>query len=473
MAAYFVVLLGSVLLGVGTIAIRGAFITLALRTAGLLDALLDPDADELRKQRKLIAAAGSEIRALLRFLAMLSIVLLCAVLPVLLHARYTSTSMDLSHLGTGWGLAALAVGTTLPFVLFSWRRKKEDYGEWSKLLHRMVLDHYHIGRYLFKLDRRKNGGAPDGPIPGPVMVSGLARSGTTALTTLLVKSPAFHSLTYANMPFLLAPNIWRRFYKPRTGVVRERSHGDKVLFSYTSVEALEEYFFKVFLHDGYIAADHLQEHAIDAAVHEEYRAYQNMLRPASRPASVYLAKNNNMILRYRSLRAHDPGSKVVWLFRDPVGHAFSLMKQHMRFSALQEKDPFVREYMDWLGHHEFGSGQKPFRFADGTQAPPGDRNAIEYWLGVWTAYYERLLALIDDDALLVDYADLLHDPQGLIDRIAAYTGLPIEVGPIDPFENVNTYVGPMEEGTLRKANEVFARLTVRARSGTRADVSVQ
>ena len=43
-----------------------------------------------------------------------------------------------------------------------------------------------------------------------VFISGLARSGTTILLNAIYKSNEFSSLSYADMPFILAPNIWSK-----------------------------------------------------------------------------------------------------------------------------------------------------------------------------------------------------------------------------------------------------------------------
>lgn len=43
-----------------------------------------------------------------------------------------------------------------------------------------------------------------------VFVSGLARSGTTILLNALYESDEFSSLSYKDMPFILAPNLWSK-----------------------------------------------------------------------------------------------------------------------------------------------------------------------------------------------------------------------------------------------------------------------
>ena len=43
-----------------------------------------------------------------------------------------------------------------------------------------------------------------------VFVAGLARSGTTMLLNAIYQSDQFASLTYDDMPFILAPNFWAK-----------------------------------------------------------------------------------------------------------------------------------------------------------------------------------------------------------------------------------------------------------------------
>ena len=43
-----------------------------------------------------------------------------------------------------------------------------------------------------------------------IFVSGLARSGTTILLNALYESMEFASLSYKDMPFVLAPNLWSK-----------------------------------------------------------------------------------------------------------------------------------------------------------------------------------------------------------------------------------------------------------------------
>ena len=65
-----------------------------------------------------------------------------------------------------------------------------------------------------------------------IFVSGLARSGTTILLNALFKSKKFSSLSYKDMPFVLAPNFWSKFsLSNNDSAMVERAHGDGIKVS--------------------------------------------------------------------------------------------------------------------------------------------------------------------------------------------------------------------------------------------------
>ena len=68
-----------------------------------------------------------------------------------------------------------------------------------------------------------------------VFIIGLARGG---------------SLSYSDMPFVLAPNFWSKIYFYKRDLdFKERLHGDGIKFSTNSPEAFEEVFWKTFVDD--------------------------------------------------------------------------------------------------------------------------------------------------------------------------------------------------------------------------------
>ena len=48
------------------------------------------------------------------------------------------------------------------------------------------------------------------------------------------------------------------------------------------------------------------------------------------------------------------------MFRSPLEHSYSLLKQHNNFINLQQKETFIKDYMSSIGHYEFGQDHKPF-----------------------------------------------------------------------------------------------------------------
>ena len=318
--------------------------------------------------------------------------------------------------------------------------------------HRLVLDNYFLGKKLLGLQIK----GVDAQLGGEgkytrVLVTGLARAGTTALTKSLAERGSFASLDYSNMPVLLAPRLWSKIYKPKATEDRERAHGDGIKVGLASVEALEEYFFKVLKNDAYIKEDGLYEHALSSEENALYRRYQNSIAGTG----IYLAKNNNAILRLPSLVEHNSDLAVFLLVRSPLQHAYSLMKQHEQFSAQQEGDPFIKEYMDWLGHHEFGIGQRPF-ILDGKGHHEGNTSDINYWLERWVNYYENVPQ--SDQIMVLSYEGFLADPEGMLARIEGVLGRSIDTSSLSKFEKKPQVVEGANPELLGRAEALYTRL---------------
>ncbi|MDN5217193.1 sulfotransferase [Fulvivirgaceae bacterium BMA12] len=457
-----IIFFSSVILSTGLILSRKSFFKLAENTLGLLNTLLDSNEDELIKQKALIRGLTKLLSSLFKFILFIGLTVALAVLPTLAFISFdTSAFKDLDFRSVGF-YAVLIIGSLVPFVIFSFQKPKGDYSEWSVLLHKIILNNYNISKYLFSVEkglfRRKTRELKN----DFWIISGLARSGTTALTTLLFRSDKFHSLSYANVPFLLTPNLWRLFYRPSNARLKERSHGDKVMIGHNTVEALEEFFFKAFLLDSFVKKDTLIAHDIDDDTYRNYLIYQNLLKPSRKPDSTYIAKNNNFLLRYQSIRKFNPDFKVFFLFRDPVNHAHSLLKQHQRFSKFQKEDPFTLEYMNWLGHHEFGLNLKSFKFPSSKITDDHPPESINYWLISWINYYSHILEIMhDENVFLIHYSDFLQTPEKLIASLSAITNLKINIDQIAPFKNTNHYSGEVDIGLQDQAQAIFNQLVAR------------
>lgn len=450
---------GFVFLG-GILAVRKRIYTLIENTIGLLNVILDDRHEDDVKQKHLIRGLGKLMSSLVVLLVALGFVLACTAFPMWVYGYFTSLSADGWDSESFYFYGVLAVGSVVPFFIFKAITKKKDYSEWSILLHRIALNNYNLARYLFLLEKRWFKKKLTSQRHDFVIISGLARAGTTALTTVLHATGKFHSLSYANMPFLLSPNTWAKFYKPGESNLRERSHGDKVLFGYNSVEALEEFFWKVQLDDAYTVGDNLMPHTVDESVYREYITYQNLLRTGLADETQYLAKNNNFILRYPSLRALNKDFKVIFLFRDPIDHAYSLLNQHKRYCKFQQEDSFILEYMNWLGHHEFGLNHKKFELSKTIQDTGYDPETLNYWIQCWIEYYGTILSIVTDDpnAIFIAYADFANNPERTLTMLEANLNLKLGRKPTTPFKGIQREGLTVDDRLNEQAQHIYQQL---------------
>ncbi|MEM1002188.1 MAG: sulfotransferase domain-containing protein [Bacteroidota bacterium] len=424
---YFFVLLGTVIFCVGIVLLlKKPFYNLAVAAVRQLDIIFNKSLSEEEKDQKIIGNLSSLLKYLFVTVGLVFVLFVGSLIPVILYVKYQADfEPDTTSI---FFYLSMFLGS---FVLLFFRNKS-DYSYWSKLLHTLVLDNYQLGKYLFEKEIKKYNGEKINQERNFVIVTGLARAGTTALTNLMYDPKVFHSIDYSYVPFLLAPKFWKKIYNPKNVKKRERAHGDKVLFSENSIEALEEYFFKVHLSDGYIKGDSLVMHEVSPEILERYYKYQDLFKSSAQ--TVYLAKNNNFILRYESVKRQNNQFKMVLIFRDPLSHARSLLNQHRNFIERQSEDGFVLSYMNWLGHYEFGLNQKHFDFGQGFDRENYEADELSYWLAIWCNYHASILEVLDNDnVVLVDYEDLLNRPEGLKARLSSKLGITMAKGSIDQF----------------------------------------
>lgn len=409
---------------------REQFYALAENSVALLNTLISDEGDE-QKLDQMQRQTSRLLISLLSFLALLLVVLIIVIIPAAFHAWQQEGDQTAFGLNSWQELLSISIGASIVFIPLP-RKEAASYSELSKLLHRMALNNYHIGLKLFKREAKQKLKQGVSPKKDFIIISGLARAGTTSLMNHLLSVPGFSSLSYANMPFLLSPNTWRKIYQPKDTTTKERSHKDGIKIGLNSNEALEEYFFKALSQDAYLKKDRLLEYNLTVDDYQNYLSYQSLMR--GREEDIYLAKNNNFLLRYKSMREHNKHFLFVVLFRHPLMHASSLLEKHLSYSVLQKEDPFVAEYMNWLGHHEFGLHQKPFQFG-GQEIPSGDKTSLDYWLKIWLNYYRYALSIEDAKTVFIQYESFCAQPQKNITAILAQAQIDKPVPSIPSFEN--------------------------------------
>lgn len=426
----------------------------ALNSVAVLDTMLSDKSDD-EKLEILPKATASLLGSLLLSLLLIVLAIGIAYLPYGGSEYLFGPSPE----RPAWlEITALSIGASIPFFL-PFRRGLSNYSELSILLHRLVLNHPAIGMRLFKRELKQKKKAGIGARKDFVIISGLARAGTTSLMNLLAARDEFDSLSYANMPFLLSPNLWAKIYNPKKGTEKERSHKDGIKIGLKSYEALEEYYHKVAADNRFIKDNRLVEYDLSQEEVESYLDYQSLIRKSAR--HLYLAKNNNFLLRYKSIRKYNSDFVMVLLFREPLSHASSLMEKHRQYSEMQAQDPFILEYMNWLGHHEFGEGHKAFQF-EGQALVEGKPQDLNYWLELWLNYYQRALAIDDSKTLFLAYEDFCAQPNEALHRIFKAVNLSPEKTAIPAFKNSREIEAKADPALVEKAGALYQKLKAKA-----------
>ena len=131
-----------------------------------------------------------------------------------------------------------------------------NYSALQRFLHRIVLSSQLMREIMFDVEQSIFLKKDDNFDDDHVFVVGLARSGTTILLNAIYQSNQFASLTYDDMPFILAPNFWAKISPRKShGELQERAHGDGVRVSTNSPEAFEEVFWKTFVDNSKISEE--------------------------------------------------------------------------------------------------------------------------------------------------------------------------------------------------------------------------
>jgi len=438
------------------------FFSLAQSSVNLLDTFLAPGSEDdklplIEKRTKRLT------RDLLLVVALLIVAFAIAAFIPKLYTRFVVTGRPFAP-NEVWNIVALSVGATLPLFVPRGTKNKSAYTPLAQLLHHLALDNPNVG---LRLQRRDVKAAEKLGIEQKnefVIITGLARSGTTSLLNTLAPLGPFASLNYANMPFVLAPRTWARVYRPKDAAVKERSHGDGVMVGLNTNEAFEEVFFKAITEDSYIGADCVQEHELTVEQYERYLDYQRVVRRSN--DDIYIAKNNNFLLRYRSVREHNPDFTAIILFREPLHHASSLLEKHLQYVEMQEHDPFVLEYMNWLAHHEFGWGRKGFCFDEthewAQKAELWPKEHINHWLALWIAVYAYGVEIDDTNTHFVSYGEFCSEPTEVVNRILRSTASGREAQNIPSHRNERTVEHDADADLLAEAERVYARLLRKA-----------
>ena len=256
----------------------------------------------------------------------------------------------------------------------------QNYNLIQKTLHNLCFNFSIINKGLYEIEKLvflKKNYLTSTQNQKHVFITGLPRSGTTCVLNYIFNNGDYASLKYKNMPFLFSVNINSKVYHQKDFDPIIRAHNDRISFNLNSPEAFDEVFFNAF-------NSHELKYEIINYISLILKFYDK---------NTYLSKNNKNYQRINFLKSIFPNAKFIIPFRHPLQHSISLLNQQNNFTKLQNDEKFILNYMNFLGHNEFGLNHKPwfkpeFYF---------NENDINYWLEQWTKFYDFIYQKHKDD----------------------------------------------------------------------------
>ena len=277
----------------------------------------------------------------------------------------------------------------------------------------------------------------------PIFITSLPRAGTTLMLEALYGFPSLATHTYRDMPFVMAPIFWSKISSPfrKHTEMTERAHGDGMQFGFDSPEAFEEILWRTFWPEKYnetsIAIWGTDDYKDEASIFfiEHIKKVISLRRPDRSHNGRYISKNNCNIARLDLICQMFPDAKIIVPVRNPIEHATSLLRQHCNFIEMHKKEPFVRRYMDDIGHYEFGDLHRPITFSENNNLLSGrDPLKIDYWIAYWIAAFEHVFAR-RDKVILISYEAICSDARRVLADICTQVEIPKE-GMLDTVASI-------------------------------------
>ena len=268
------------------------------------------------------------------------------------------------------------------------------------------------------------------------------------------------------MPFIFVPKITKIFdylkNSKETELV-ERFHKDGIKININSPECLDEIYW---IKTGFKGKKSLQLKP-KKIKNESLRAYSFLLDSYSdiEGDKNLVIKNNNNHLRIKYLSPFFKKSYFFIMFRDPIFHSYSLLSQHINFLKLQKQDPFILEYMDLIGHNEFGENVIPFVYDtnDFNWYKKKDKLTIDYWIEQWIKTYSWILdnkEFSKENVFLISYEKLCND-NALYKRICELVGISNKNAGksfINANNNSELYKNIKDKSLIKKAKNIYKEL---------------
>ena len=286
----------------------------------------------------------------------------------------------------------------------------------------------------------------------PVYVCGLARSGSTILLEILAEQPTFTAHKYSDFPFVFTPYLWRMIQKimslgrlqGKSEKKQERFHGDGLLISSNSPEAMEEVLWMHFftqshdtLHSAALGADLDEAHLVKDGVTKPgftafYTDHIKKLLLASK-APRYLAKANYNITRIEYILNMLPSAKFIVPVRAPEAHVESLLRQHQNFLQQTKGQKRALKHLSRVGHFEFGADLRPICLENDaayqnilTLFEAGEllRGYARYWAYIYGYVYRQYKT--NSSVYCYKYEDFCENTSAILREVTDFINLPCD-----------------------------------------------
>ena len=127
--------------------------------------------------------------------------------------------------------------------------------------------------------------------------------------------------------------------------------------------------------------------------------------------------------------------------------------------SLQQKDNFIYQYMNMLGHHEFGIGHKFFEFHKSKfDLVEKDQLSIEYWIETWRQYYSYAYEYLNlQNVFFVSYESLCENPKKYLDYFINEKNNTMEEN-LKNIQNKNLKINSELKNNFEKVYKIYNNL---------------
>tara|TARA_Y100000816_G_scaffold255520_1_gene208386 strand:- start:1463 stop:2524 length:1062 start_codon:yes stop_codon:yes gene_type:complete len=271
-------------------------------------------------------------------------------------------------------------------------------------------------------------------ITKPIFISGLPRSGTTLITSIINQHQIVGSYKYKDLPFHRIPLIWNKINKFYYSNVldEKRLHGDELEVGLNSPDAFEELIWSRHLENYYQSgfSKYLNESYENIKLKNDL--IKNMQKILSiRNSDRYLSKGNYNVVRLRYINKIFKDAKFIICFRNPSDTVNSLVKVNEKFNLLEKDIRNFSKNLFELCHFEFGKKRIPLflnkknydQVIDYWKQKDNFNGYLVQWIGLYDFVLKNYIERKSLKVYLMNFDKLLINQDSEIKKILEFCEL--------------------------------------------------